>query len=131
MDITLSKGNFFIMILDQDINTRTAQMNGCVQEKKISDQEYFNSINYYDQQGMIEALKKSTTYNACIAQARLEVNAKTAIVSRLKFYYNLLDTKYNFLSQKQETILKNVNVLDAEILQELDIINSTLNTYNF
>jgi hypothetical protein len=131
MDTTLNKGDFFIMILDQDISTRTAQMNGCIEEKKISDQEYFNSISYYDQQGMIEALKKSTTYNACIAQTRLEVNAKTAIVDKLKFYYDLLKTKYDFLSQKQETILKNVNVLDADILQELSSINSTLNTYNF
>jgi len=50
MDTTLNKGNFFIMILDQDVSTRTQQMNGCIAEKKISDQNYFTSINYYDQQ---------------------------------------------------------------------------------
>lgn len=131
MDLTLSKSNFFIMILDQDVSTRTAQMNICIAEKKISDQEYFTSINYYDQQGMIAALKKSTAYNACISQARLEVNAKSAIVSKLKFYYELLKTKYNFLSQKQEVILNNVRVIDTDILQELSDINDTLNTYNF
>jgi len=38
IDLTLSKGNFFIMILDQDVSTRTAQMNACIEEKKISDQ---------------------------------------------------------------------------------------------
>jgi len=80
---------------------------------------------------MIEALKKSTSYNTCIAQARLEINAKTALVEKLRFYHDLLKTKYDFLSLKQETILKNINVLDADILQELDTINSTLDTYNF
>lgn len=131
METTLSKGDFFIMILDQDISTRTTQMNICIEEKKISDQAYFNSISYYDQQGMIEALKKSTRYNACIAQTRLEINAKKALVEKLKLYHNLLKKKYDFLSLKQDTILKNVNVLDTDILQELDTINSTLSTYDF
>jgi len=131
MDLTLNKSDFFIMVLDQDVSTRTAQMNICIAEKKISDQEYFTSINYYDQQGMIAALKKSTAYNVCIAQARLEINAKSAIVNKLKFYYELLKTKYDFLSQKQEVILNNVRVIDTDILQELSDINNTLNTYNF
>ena len=131
METTISKGDFFIMMLDQDISNSTAQMNGCIGEKKISDQEYFNSINYYDQQSMIEALNKSTTYNACISQARLDINAKTAIVSKLKFYYDLLKTKYDFLSRNQEKILNNIYVLDTAILQELSTINDTLNTYNF
>jgi len=80
---------------------------------------------------MIESLKKSTTYNACISQARLEINAKGTIVSKLKFYYDLLKAKYDFLEKNQETILGNVNVLDVEILKELNDINDTLNTYNF
>jgi hypothetical protein len=131
MDTTINKANFFIMILDQDVNTSMTKMNACIEEKKLSDQEYFNSINYYDQQAMVASLKKSTIYNACIAQARLEVNAKTAIVSKLKFYYDLLKLKYDFLLKNQEAILNNINVLDAKILQELSDINTTLNSYAF
>lgn len=131
MDITLNKSDFIIMILDQDISTLTQEMQECLAGKTMSDKEYFDSITYYDQQGMIESLKKSTAYNTCIAQTRLAINAKTAVVSRLKFYNDLLKTKYNFLSNNEANIIKNINILDTNTLQQLNIINNTLNSYNF
>lgn len=117
-------------MLDQEIENKTREMESCTNEKKVSDDAYFKSITYYDQQGMIEALNTSAGYNTCIATARLEINAKNAIITKLRMYHDLLQTKYNFLSENQETLIKNINVMDSKILQELNNINETLKQYN-
>ncbi|MBU0627337.1 hypothetical protein KKG31_08580 [Patescibacteria group bacterium] len=119
------------MLLEQEIENYTKSMNTCTEEKKVSDQAYFNSINYYDQKTMMTSLQISAVYNTCISEARLRISAKNAILNKLNFYHNLLYTKYNFLTEKRETILKNINVIDADLLQELNTINQTLDQYNF
>ena len=128
---TINEGQFAIMLIQQEIDNQTRDMNNCINEKKVSDQAYFNSINYYDQRAMTTSLQISAVYNACISEARLRINAKTAVLNKLDFYHNLLYTKYSFLTDKRETILKNIDVIDQDLLQELNTINRTLEKYNF
>ncbi len=128
---TISEAKFSIMILEQEIDNQTQIMNACIEEKKLSDITYFKSIDYYNQKTLNTSLQTSAYNNECIAKAKLTINAKWILLNRLFFYNNLLQKKHKFLSDKRTVILKNISVIDQDLLKELYNINTTLEQYNF
>jgi hypothetical protein len=128
---TISESSFYGMLLQQQIDNSQTEMNTCISEKKVSDQAYFQSISFYDQPSMVQSLSKSLAYDQCISSNKVKINANTPLLDKINFYNNLLQTKYKFIYDKQDTILSNVNVLDTTLLQELSTIDATLSQYNF
>lgn len=126
----LDQGNFFIMILEQNISNVTTQREICIKGKAWSDQTYFESIKQYNQTDMIESLQKSSIYSRCIAQNNVQINAQNTLLSKLKWYHTLLQQKYTFIADKKETILKNIGIMQPDFLQELINIKQTLDRYN-
>ena len=129
INATLDEGSFFMMLLTQNIANLTTQKNACTQEKKISDKNYFESIQSYNQENMVISLQQSSAANECIAKATMEINAQNVLLGKLSFYHKLLQEKFDFLSSKQELIIKNIDFLDPSFLQELINIKQTLDTF--
>lgn len=127
---TISKLEFFDMLVTQTVENSKTDMATCIAEKKVADQAYFRSLDYYDQPSLIQSLQKSISYDKCISKAKITINANNAVLKKLTFYKNLLQTKFTYLFEKQDTILKNINVIDQQLLQELQNIDKTLTKYN-
>ncbi len=61
-------------------------MDACLTDKSLSDKEYFNAIEEYDQEMMDKALTDSLRYETCATQNRIAYNAKVTLARKLTFY---------------------------------------------
>jgi len=128
-DKVINKADIFITQLKQELNLLKSEMDYCNNAKANSDQRYFKSINQYNQIEMEEAIQESQKYWSCATENRIKFNAKTELLNKIIYYYNLLVNKYNFIETKQEIIIKHFDVIKWELLNELNQIKGDLNNF--
>ncbi len=127
IDIINIQSDFFIMLLEQENSNNNSKLKSCIDKKNESDLEYFQWFNYYDNITMSTALQKSIQYKQCISQAQAEINSNNIILNKLSFYNNILKAKHTYIQSKKKLILKNIDILDPEILKDLSNISQNLN----
>lgn len=126
----LQKGETIAMYTKQDMEILKRDMQSCVIEKNVSDKVYFDAINRYDQNIMEIALIDSINYENCVAENRIQYNAKIGIMNKLVFYLGLLQKKYDILFDKQEIITKNFIIFKNSMLDELNQVDALIKQYS-
>lgn len=130
-DQEIQRGDTIAAYLKQEMQIYKDTMESCMRDKDISDQTYFDAVEMYDQNIMNTAVTSSITYEKCIAENRIQYNAKITIVKKIVFYLGLLQKKYEILSEKQEILAKNYEIFRDKILPELNELDKFLEQYRF
>ena len=118
-----------IAFINQEISLLQLDMNACTVDKNTADKLYFDSVNNYDQTMAQSALQDSIRNDTCASEKRIEYNAKTYLLDKLTFYAGLLQSKYDLVSTKQDMLINHFDVISDTVLQELQQINTALDTY--
>lgn len=106
-------------------------MQSCIIEKNISDKAYFDAIERYDQDIMETSLTDSIGYENCVAENRIQYNAKIGIMNKLVFYLGVLQKKYDMLFAKQDIVTKNFKIFRDNMLPDLNQIDELIQQYTF
>lgn len=127
----LQKGESILAYMKQEMNIIKWDMDACLTDKSLSDKEYFNAIEEYDQEMMDKALTDSLRYETCATQNRIAYNAKVTLARKLTFYLWTLQKKYDLLEEKQDIVANNFTVFRDNILPDLNQIDELLKQYDF
>jgi phage shock protein A len=127
----LLKGDSISAYMKQEMNILKEDMQSCLTEKQISDKEYFDAIDRYDQNIMETSLNSSIMHENCVTEKRIQYNAKASIIQKLVFYLGLLQQKYDILFAKQDILTQNFEIFRDKILPDLNQIDELLKQYTF
>lgn len=130
-DQEIQRGDIIATYIKQEMLMYKENMESCMRDKDISDQTYFDAVALYDQHIMDNAITSSIGYEKCVAENRIQYNAKITIIKKIVFYLGLLQKKYEILSNKQEILAKNYDIFRDKILPELNELDEFLNQYRF
>jgi len=127
----LEKWDMLISFLEQELALLQLDMKACLVDKTTSDQEYFDSVNNYDQSWSQQAIQTSIANDTCVSENRIQYNAKTYLLDKFVFFTSILQQKYDLLFNNQDTIVNHFDVISDTMLQKLNAINEALKTYQF
>ena len=117
--------------MKQEMEMIKNDMEACITEKDISDREYFEAMQRYDQNIMNTSLADSINYEKCATENRINYNAKSEVLKKLVFYLALLQKKYDILFEKQEIVAKTFDIFQQDLLPDLNEIDEVLKQYKF
>ena len=126
--ILLDKVWFIKTDLKQDILLLESDMNDCIIEKDLYDDQFFESIDLYDQNYMNDSLEKSISAQKCIWENRIKMNAKKILFDEFNYYYDFVILKYQYLQSKKDLIIRNFDFMKNGLLDELVSTKEILNT---
>lgn len=115
--------------MKQEMAILKDDMQSCINQKDLSDKQYFDALGNYDQKIMETSLNESIGFEKCATENRIQYNAKVSLAQKLVYYLGLLQKKYDVLSQKQDMITKNFEIFRDEILPDLNKIDELLKQY--
>ncbi len=127
----LQKWESISAYMKQEMNVYKQDMQACINDKDVSDKEYFNAIERYDQNAMDTTINNSIAYEKCATENRIRYNAKTSLVQKMVFYLWTLQKKYDVLYAKQDILTQNFEIFRDNILPDLNEINDLLAQYTF
>lgn len=127
----LQKWDAIAAYIKQEMEIFKGDMQSCIVEKNISDKAYFDAIERYDQNIMETSLTDAIGHENCVAENRIQYNAKIGIMNKLVFYLALLQKKYDMLFAKQEVVTKNFKIFRDNMLPELNQIDELIGQYTF
>ena len=116
----LLESDFVISNMQQELLILNTEINDCLTEKNIADQQYFRSLQNHDKNTLAEALEQSQEYGQCAEIKRIELNAQNEILKRLKYYNLVLSQKFDYLSAKESLIIQDFDSIKDDIVEELD-----------
>ena len=125
----LQKWESISAYMKQEMVLLKDDMQSCINQKSMSDKQYFDALSNYDQNIMEIALNESIWYEKCATENRIQYNAKVGLAQKLVFYLGLLQKKYDLLFEKQDTITKNFEIFKNNILPDLNKIDALLKQY--
>ncbi len=117
--------------MKQEMEMTKNDMEACITEKNISDREYFEAMQRYDQNIMDISLADSISHEKCATENRINYNAKSEVLKKLVFYLGLLQKKYDMLFEKQEIVAKTFEIFKQDLLPDLNEIDEVLKQYEF
>lgn len=127
----LQKWDAIAAYIKQEMEIFKGDMQSCIIEKNISDKAYFDAIERYDQDIMETSLTDSIGYENCVAENRIQYNAKIGIMNKLVFYLGVLQKKYDMLFAKQDIVTKNFKIFRDNMLPDLNQIDELIQQYTF
>lgn len=132
LDSLLLLSDFAIANLKEDMSLLDYDINFCLSQKKISDQQYFDNINNpYQQKHLSTYLSESKKYAKCVSDNKIDYDAKKVLLDQIGFYSSIAKTKYNYLDKYKYDILSHYDLIKSDVLQELIIIKNMLEKYNY
>ncbi|NOZ44336.1 MAG: hypothetical protein GXP45_04300 [bacterium] len=102
---------------------KKTDLQDCLNDKLISDKNYFDALQEFNSIAMEDSLEKSKNYGTCASDLRIDFNAKLEIYKRLSYYYTILSKKLNYLQNKENLLIHDYNRYDQDTIQQ---INETL-----
>lgn len=120
-----------ILYLQQILPLLKIDLNICVSNKTLADNQYFKSINAYNVLESDLALQQSIQDDQCASEKRIQYNAKSYLLSKLMFYTSTLQSKTKLLSDEQDMIINHLDSIKTDILQKLTTIDMMLKAYTF
>jgi len=103
-------------------------MNNCLNDKKLYDKQFLESIRLYDQLYMEDSIAKSIEAQKCASENRINMNAKKILFDRINYHYESLKRKYEYLLSSKHLIINNFDLIKNNNLDELVRIREILNT---
>lgn len=125
----IEKSDYFIGILEYEIKNNISEFEKCSKEKSLADKNYFQAIEEQNSNEMSIAIDESKSAEVCVYSNRIDANSKQALLNKLSILRETLQSKYDFLYQKQNLILSNFHVIKENVAQELSQITNILNQY--
>jgi len=125
----LQKGESIVTYMKQEMKTIKDDREVCINQKWLSDEEYFDAIERYDQNTMDVSISDSIHHEQCITEKRIQYNSKLGIINKMVFYLGILQKKYDILFVKQEIVAKEFTIFKDNILPDLNEIDKILKQY--
>lgn len=125
----IEKSDYFIGTLEYKIKNNISEFEKCSKEKSLADKNYFQAVEKQNSNEMSIAIDESKSADLCISTNRIDANSKQALLNKLSILRETLQSKYDFLYQKQSLILNNFQVIKENVAQELSQITNILNQY--
>lgn len=127
----LQKWDTIAAYMKQEMEIIKSDREACITEKEISDREYFDAIERYDQNIMDTSLADSIKHEQCATEKRIQYNAKSEVLKKIVFYLGLLQKKYDMLFAKQDIVAKTFDIFKENLLPDLNEIDEVLKQYEF
>lgn len=129
MSHVLGLGDGYTLSLEDAIDRKNQERLQCVDEKKSADEEFFASLSDFDQKASDIALQKSMLAGSCQEAARISIVANTLQLRTIKQLHAILATKEELLVTNRAMIIRYFPLIEKELLQQLLVLSSQLQTY--
>lgn len=92
----LNMANIFILHIDNAKKDFVQKKNNCDNIKEVSDKNFSLALKDFDSVNMEKYLKLSIENEKCSVDARINYNAYDKMQSQIKYYYDILQKKYDY-----------------------------------
>jgi len=104
-------------------------MGACLSDKNAADNLFFAAVLINDDLAAQNALADSLAASTCATDYRVQLNALQTQYNKLVFYTSVLQKKYTYISDRQDTILTYFSVLKPDLLKDLTAIAGQLQSF--
>jgi hypothetical protein len=104
-------------------------MGECLADKEVADNLFFAAVIINDDLAAQNALADSLAASTCATDYRVQLNALQTQYNKLLFYTSVLQKKYNYVSDRKDTILTYFSVLKPDLLKDLTAIAGQLQSF--
>lgn len=105
-EMLLHTANSFMIHLDNLKTDLVQKKSNCDSVKEISDKNFSLALKDFDSINMDKYLASSLENEQCSVEARITYNAYTKMQSQIKYYYNILQKKYDYFFTYKYDIIK-------------------------
>lgn len=116
----------YAMDLQNIIQEQTIIFNSCSSQKSIADSMFYQGLNWGDEQDMMQWLSDAHVSGVCQTNARIDINAYKAMLSRIEKVQNATTTLSSVLTQNRETIIENFMLFKSNNLEKLLAVRTQL-----
>lgn len=127
----LKESDFIINDLQQKVNILKSDMQDCLDNKSLYDSQFFQALELYDQSYADQSIENSINYQKCASENRIRMNSNLIILDIINYYYNFIKNKYDYISSKQDIILRNFDFMKTDVLDELIETRDIINNLNY
>jgi hypothetical protein len=131
LDRYLIESDFALASLKEEMSLLDYSAKDCLSQKSLSDKQYLDTVQGIYQQTLLDqSLKNSKKYAQCASDARIEYNAKKAIVNKITAYRTVIKIKYDYLSANKDDIVSHYSLIKDDVLQRLINVKRLLEKYD-
>ncbi len=102
----LNTSNIFMIHLDNEKKNLIQKKDNCDSLKKQWDKSFSLALKDFDSANMEKYLSISIENEKCSVESRINYNAYEKMHSQIKYYYDILQNKYDYFSRNKYDILE-------------------------
>jgi len=119
MSQVLAQSDSAIHYIERNLLSLKTKKDNCDSLKELSDKEFSLALKDLNLKAMDNNLTKSLEYGQCSSDTRINYNAQDKVLWELKFYYTILNHKYEYFHRQRSNIIENY----SNILYQLKGVN--------
>ncbi len=123
-------GTDYTLDLENIIQESTAMYESCTSQKTLADTMFYQGLNGGSESEMLQGLSDAHVSGACQTKARIEINARKAMLSRVNKIQVAMTTLSTVLTQNRTTIIDNFQLFKNNNLEKLLAVRNELRSAN-